>query len=69
MEAKEGTYMLVGGGPTPNCSKPNTLADIQEHRLSAILRFLVPPSLPPGITFPQPGLPSLSLEMTLLWVT
>lgn len=60
--------MLVAGGPTPSCSKHNTWADIQEHQLSATLRFPLPP-LPPGIASPQPGLPSPRLEMTLLWVT
>lgn len=49
--------MLVGDGPTPNCSKHNTSAEIQEHQLNAILRFSLP-SLSPGITSSQPGLPS-----------
>lgn len=67
----QGRDIYVGMWCTnPQLPQHNTLAYtyIQEHWLSAIPRFSLPP-LPPGITSPQPGLPSLSLEMTLLWVT
>lgn len=61
--------MLVGDGPTPNCSKHNTSAEIQEHQLNAILRFSLP-SLSPESPLPSQASPALAgLEMTLLWVT
>lgn len=49
MEANEGAHMLVGSGPTPNCSKHNTSVDIQEHQCHPQLLTV---SLPPQ---PQSG--------------
>lgn len=67
MEANEGAYILVGSGPTSDCSKHNTSVDIQEHQFSAKLTsHCLSLSQHPLL---QPDLHSHGLEMILIWVT